>query len=98
MSLAVLRHEVMWANIGQSQICETKEQKLISIIIDENMNVDEYIQTLYEKVGKKLCALARICKLLSQEHRRSLKKAFGYCTLVWMLCSRSSNYCINPLH
>ena len=41
MSLAVLRHEVMWANIGQSQICETKEQKLISIIIDENMNVDE---------------------------------------------------------
>ena len=28
MSLADLRHEVMWANMGQSQICETKEQKL----------------------------------------------------------------------
>ena len=29
-----------------------KEQKLISIIIDENMNVEEYIQTLYEKVER----------------------------------------------
>ena len=98
MSLAVLRHEVMWANIGQSQICETKEQKLISIIIDENMNVDEYIQALYKKVRRKPCVLGRICKLLSLQQRSSLKEAFGYCTLVWMLCSRSSNYCINPLH
>ena len=29
-----------------------KEQKLISIITDENMNVEEYIQTLYEKVER----------------------------------------------
>ena len=52
MLLAVLRHEAMWANICRSQICEMKEQKLISIIIDENMNVEEYIQTLYEKVER----------------------------------------------
>ena len=46
---------------------------------------------------KELCTLRRIYKLLNLEHRMSLKKAFGYCTLVWMLCSRSSNYCINHL-
>ena len=34
----------MWANIGQSQIWESKEQKLLDISIDRNMTFDEYIQ------------------------------------------------------
>ena len=42
--LSGYKHEVMWANIGQSQIWESKEQKLLDISIDRNMTFDEYIQ------------------------------------------------------
>ena len=32
--LSGYKHEVMWANIGQSQIWESKEQQLLGVIID----------------------------------------------------------------
>ena len=59
------KHEVIWASIGQSQIQKSKAQKLLDIIVDKNMKFDEYILTLSKKVGRKLCASGRICKLLN---------------------------------
>ena len=41
--LSGYKYEVMWANIGQSQIWESKEQKLLGIIIVRVMKFDEYI-------------------------------------------------------
>ena len=35
--LSSYKHEVMWTNIGQSQIWESKEQKLLGVIIDRDM-------------------------------------------------------------
>ena len=97
------KHEVMWGNIGQSQIWESKEQKLLGIIIDRDLKFDEYILIQCKKAGRKLCALGKVCKFLNLERRRSLMKAFiesqfAYCPLVWMFCSRSSNNRINHLH
>ena len=48
-------------------------------------------------------AVARVCKYLSFERRRTLMKAFiesqfAYCPLIWMFCQRSSNTRINHLH
>ena len=101
--LSGYKHEVMWANIGQSQIWESKEQKRLGVIIDRGMKFGEYIQIQCKKTGRKLCAFGRVCKFLSLERRRSFMKAFiesqfEYCPLVWMLCSRSSNNRINHLH
>ena len=75
--------------IGQSQIWESKEQKLVGVII--------FYMIL------ELCALARVCKFLNLDYRRSFMKAFiesqfAYYPPVWMFCSRSSNNCINRLH
>ena len=50
------KHEVMWANIGQSQIWESMEQKLLGVIIDRDMRFDEYILIQWKKAGRKLCA------------------------------------------
>ena len=101
--LSGYKHEVMWANIGQSQIWKSKEQKLLGVISDRDMKFDEYILIQCKKAGRKLCALGRVCKFLNLERRRSLMKAFiesqfAYCPLAWMLRSRSSNNCINHLH
>ena len=41
--LSGYKYEVMWANIGQSQIWESKEQKLLGIIIVRVVKFDEYI-------------------------------------------------------
>ena len=89
--------------MAKSQIWESKEQKLLGVIIDTDMKFDKYIQTQCKKAGRKLCALGRVCKFLNLEHRRSLMKAFiesqfAYCPHVWMFCSRKSNNLINHLH
>ena len=83
--LSGYKHEAMWANTGQSQIWESKEQKLLGVIIDRGMKFDEYILIKCKKAVRKLCALGRV----SQS---------AYCPLVWMFCSRSSNNRINHLH
>ena len=101
--LSGYKHEVMWANTGQSQIRESKEQKLLGVTIDRDMKFDEYILIQCKKAGRKLCALGRVCKFLNLERRRSLMKAFiesqlAYCPLLWLFCSRHSNNRINHLH
>ena len=54
------KHEVMWTNIGQSQIQEKKEQKLLSVIIDKDMKFDGYILMQCKKAGRKLFALGTV--------------------------------------
>ena len=66
------------------------------------MRFDEYVLNQCKKVGRKLSALTRICKFISLERRRTLKKSFiesqfGYYPLVWMFCGRKSNNRINYL-
>ena len=59
------KHEVMFAKIGHSKIWGNCMQKLLGIIIDRNLKFDEYIQIQCEKAGRKIKALARVCKYLS---------------------------------
>ena len=97
------KHEMIWANIGQTKIWESRKQKLLGIIIDRNLRFDEYVLNQCKKAGRKLSALTRICKFMSLERRRTLMKSFiesqfGYCPLIWMFCGRKSNNRINHLH
>ena len=97
------KHEVMSAKIGHSKIWENCTQKLLGIIIDRNLKLDEYILTQCKKVGRKIKALGRVYTYLSLGRKRTLMKAFtklqfAYCPLIWMFCQRSSNVQINHLH
>ena len=59
--LSGYKHEVMWTNIGQSQIWKSKKQKRLVVIIDRDMKFDEYILIQCKNAGRKLCALGRVC-------------------------------------
>ena len=37
------KHEIIWGNKGQTEIWESKKQKLLRIIIDRNLRFDEYV-------------------------------------------------------
>ena len=96
------KHEVMFAKIRHSKIWENCTQKLLRIIIDRNLKFDEYVLTQCKRAGRKIIALARVCRYLSFEPRRTIMKAFNesqfaYCPLIWMFYQRSSNTRINHL-
>ena len=78
------------------KVWESNKQKLLGVVIDRNLNFDEYIFDLCEKAGRKLSVLARLSNYMNFEKRRILIKAFvesqfGFCPLTWMLHGRRAN-------
>ena len=97
------KSEATWAKIGQTKIWESKNQILLGVIIDRQLNFDEYLISLCKKTGKNLSALARLTNFLILEQRKLLMKSFietqfGYCLLTWMFCGRKTNAKINHVH
>ena len=94
---------MMFANIGQSRICNNEKQTLLGVTIDRHLKFDGHIIKQCKKAGEKVSAFARICNILNPERRRTLMKAFiesqfTYCPFIWMFCGRNLNYRINHLH
>ena len=81
------RHETLWANIGETRISESKNEQLLGLTIDRNLNFDDHVFSLCKKVGRKLSTLSRIsnCMNFEKEKRILLKgfveSQFGYCPL-----------------
>ena len=97
------KHETVWAKIGETKIWKSNKQKLLSVVIDRNLNFDEYVFDLCKKAGRKLSVLARLSNYMSFEKRKILLKAFvesqfGYCPLTWMFHGRRANSKINHIH
>ena len=40
------RYETLWANIGKTRIWESKNEKLLGLTIDRNLNFDDHVFTL----------------------------------------------------
>ena len=64
--------------------------------IEGRLNFDYYVNTLLKKENKTYHALARVSNYLDTKKRRVLRSAFvtsqfSYCTLVWMVHSRTLN-------
>ena len=77
--------------------------KLLGIYIDKKLNFENYIKSILKEANRKLHALMRVSKYLTQDKLRLLLKSFiesqfNYCPLVWMCHSRSLNNKINKLH
>ena len=95
--------EHFWAKVDDELIWESREEKLLGVIIDKNLNFNSHLITLCKKVGQKVTALARIMRFLPFDKRRLILKTFiesqfSYCPLVWMFCSQNMNRKINHIH
>ena len=70
------KHETVWAKIGETKIWENNKQKLLGVVIDRNLNLDEYVFHLWKKASRQQSALARLSNYMSFEKRKILLKAF----------------------
>ena len=52
------KSETISAKICQTKIRESRNQKLLGVTMDRQINFDEYLISLYKKTGVKLSALA----------------------------------------
>ena len=73
-----------------------KLETVLGIEIVHNLNFEDHIKTLFNKVTKKLNALPRIVNFINCCNRNhffqsTIKPQFSYCPLVWIVSSRSSN-------
>ena len=90
-------------NIGSCAVNNSKEEKLLGILIDANLSFEKHIGNICQKAGKKLFALSSMSAYLGTDKLRLLMTAFvtsqfQYCPLVWMFHSRKMNNKINRLH
>ena len=96
-------NEQVTVNIGDSVIGNTKEQKLLGVVIDNRLNFESHISKLCKKADNKLSALARVSGYMNSNKLRILMRAFvisqfQYFPLVWMFHSRHLNNKINRIH
>ena len=83
-------------NIGSCAVNNSKEEKLLGILIDANLSFEKHISNICQKAGNKLFALSRMSAYLGTDKLRLLMRAFvtsqfQYCPLVWMFHSRKMN-------
>ena len=75
-------------NIGSVRIKESKEEKLLGVILDETLCFKQQVKSICKKAGQKLHALSRISHFLDTEQLKRIMRAFilsqfNYCPLVW---------------
>ena len=95
--------EHLWAKVGEHVIWESKQEKLLGLTIDKNLNFNAHLAILCKKASVKVTVLSRLTKLVPFEKKRLLLKSFiesqfSYCPLIWMFCSREMNRKINYIH
>ena len=63
------RYETLCAGIEETRIWESKNEKLLGLIIKRNLNLDDYLLTLCKKAVRKLSATSRTFGLISFEKK-----------------------------
>ena len=53
------KHENIWSKIGEMKIWKSNKQKLLSVVIDRNLNFDEYVFDAKKLVENCLSVFAR---------------------------------------
>ena len=81
----------------------SSEEKILGVVIDNELKFDPHIRSMCKKAGQKLGVLNRISSLLDPEKKKLvfnavIKSHFSYCPLIWMFSSRRSNNLINLIH
>ena len=94
------KYEHIWAKIGNDNIGESREQRLLGVTIDNKLKFDTHIKGLVKMAHKKLSALIRYTGILNFKKRRTIMKSFiesqfAYCPLTWMFHDRNLEHLIN---
>ena len=90
-------------SIDGIQIKSSTTETLLGITIDSELNFDNHLSAICNKVSRKINALGLIANYMSQEKRRTVMKTFiesqfNYCPLIRMFHSRTINNKIQRLH
>ena len=78
-------------------------RKIPRVKIDGKLNFKSHMSELCKKPSQKILVLSRLSSYLHNSEKKlilnsMIKSQFSYCSLVWMLSSRTSNNMINKLH
>ena len=81
----------------------SQSEKILGIILDNQVKFDKHVENICQKASRKLNALARVTNYMELPKRRILMSAFfkaqfNHCPTVWMFHSRSLNNNIIRLH
>ena len=81
--------EHLWVNVGENNVTEKNQVKLLGIIIDNELKFDDHITKICRKANSKRSALSRLARYLSMEQKKLLYMSFievqfKYCPLTWM--------------
>ena len=90
-------------NIGSARIKESKEEKLLGVILDKTLCFIQQVRSICKKAAQKLHALSRISHFLDTEQLKRIMRAFilsqfNYCPLVWMFCNTTLDNKVNRIH
>ena len=88
--------------VDDTIIKNSQEEKILGVIIDNELNFQSHINSICKKANQKLNALFRISNNMMPSQRNILidsyiKSQFNYCPLIWMFCNRSSMNKINQI-
>ena len=84
-------------------IKNSKEEKVLLIIIDSKLDFSKYLISITRKASIKLNAFTRVQKYMTSEEKTLLtspfiKSQFNYCPLIWMFCSMKTLRRLNNIH
>ena len=91
--LLVTRDTDVTVKIGEFDVKNSSEEKLVGVKIDGKLSFEKHVSSLCKKASQKLHALARVKNFMDLAKRKSLMKAFitsqfNYCPLIWIFHSR----------
>ena len=100
--LLVTRDTDVTAIIGEFDVKNSREEKILGVKIDSQLSFENHVSSLYKKANEKLHVLARVVSFMDLAKRKSLMKAFiisqfNYCPLIWMFHGRQLNNRINKM-
>ena len=89
--------------VGEATVEESCEEKLLGVILDNNLNFKRHISSLCKRVSQKLHALDRISTFTDPGKLRLLMNSlinaqFSYCPVIWMFHDRHLNAKVNKIH
>ena len=85
--LLLISDEKCNASAGNHLIENSKQQKLLGVLLDNNLKFEKHVNNLCTKASQKLSALCRVSCFMSTGQKRIIVKEFinsqfGYCLLV----------------
>ena len=96
------KNENFEENINENRISNSRFEKLLGVIFDNQLNFNHNISKICKTASTKLHAIARVSHYMDEDKKTILSNSyfssqFNYCSLIWMNHEKSINKKINNL-